>query len=222
MTSSGSRDPLSPPFHFPGSKEPRMEVESGRDQGWKWKWNGIGKLENTSTIGVQNRAGEGWNRPHHHHRTDNAHAKAPTHRIMPVSDGQGNGYQRVPVAKSADTMQTRRRLGAQRRVKSANSVSRPHDGKSRGKGFRARTASTPFTLIVGARASATCQPGQRRNVEAGEMHGVDGQKTGHPGRVGENLAPTRSSTFSQSFAAPAKKPVAALPQDQGSKFWRRP
>ena len=50
-------------------------------------------------------------------------------------------------------------------------------------GFQARFLSAPFTLLQYPQTPAR-RPGRWRNVEAGEMHRIDGQKTGGSAGVG--------------------------------------
>jgi hypothetical protein len=60
----------------------------------------------------------------------------------------------------------------------------PHDGKSRGGGFRARTAETPLALILGRKAR---QPGRRRSVQASEMAGKRGDHLSRSRGVGGGI-----------------------------------
>ncbi|MEH2485425.1 hypothetical protein V1280_001364 [Bradyrhizobium sp. AZCC 2230] len=54
---------------------------------------------------------------------------------------------RQPATASAHTAPTRRSMAGPKAAFAGLSRRRPHDRKSRGRGFRARNASTPFTLV---------------------------------------------------------------------------
>jgi hypothetical protein len=130
-----------------------------------------------------------------------------------------NGYGST---EFAHTVPTRQLIGGSNAVISAIFDARPCDGKSHEKGFRARTASTPFTLIVGAGASATCQPGQRRNLNFRRNVGVDGQKTRQGVGVGGKTAARPIIDLSPSFRGPSPKTCCCPATKTGALiFWER-
>ncbi|MGY3358836.1 hypothetical protein ACVWZK_005499 [Bradyrhizobium sp. GM0.4] len=89
----------------------------------------------------------------------------------------------ISATVGADTVQTRSAGQAPKARFAGLSSNRPHDRKSRGRGFRARNASTPFTLIVGGKTPA--RPLAKR-LNPAEMPMVCLEETQGMGAVGQD------------------------------------